>query len=167
MKKLTTNTHKIDLHKLANIYESFTNKPPLLSLVENVMKQLLKLETLDEFESFCNDNLYLVGQGRETAAYSKNGVIIKFSERDKSEWQQYSNLPCFCQTEMYEAPFGLVILQEELTIDSSEYWDNDVESDIIACLESSGLPYDIKEVTDENVGMNENEEWKLFDIPLN
>ena len=60
-----------------------------------------------------------------------------------------------------------MILQEELTMDSSEFFDNDVETQIEDCLKQSKLPYDRREITDENVGFNDKDEWKLFDIPTN
>jgi hypothetical protein len=155
-----------DIIKLEKIYETIMNPISLASKVQDTLSWLLPIEDFEEAEDSCNAELDYVGQGRESIVYSNNGVIIKINDGDKSIWEPYIQLKCFAKTELYDAGFGFVILQEELKLDSSEYWEQDVEQKIINCLDESGLRYSTSEITDENVGVDINDEWKLFDIPL-
>jgi hypothetical protein len=157
---------------LGSIYENMNTSitqsgPTLASLVSDTLEWLLPIEDFEEAEDSCNAELSHIGMGRESVVYYDNGVIIKINEfHNKNDWEPYLKLDCFAKTELYEANFGLVILQEELQLDASEYWDNDIESEIENCLKASGLPYDRREITDENVGIANDGQWKLFDIPL-
>ncbi len=162
-----------DISSLKRIYEnmiqdSSRNESTLASKVKDVLEWLLDIEEFDDAEDACNAELSYIGMGRESVVYSHNGVIIKLNGvHSRSSFEPYTKLKCFAKTELYDANFGLVILQEELTLDSSEFFDNDVETQIEDCLKQSKLPYDRREITDENVGFNDKGEWKLFDIPVN
>lgn len=155
------------LKELGMIYESSVMGKSLASQVQDTLEWLLPIEDFEEAEDSCNVELNPIGMGRESIVYYDNGIILKLNDRDRSEWEQYINLDCFARTELYDAEFGLVILQEELKTDTKGYSDKNIQSEIIACLEKAGLPYDIREITDENVGLNKAGEWKLFDIPIN
>lgn len=155
------------LKKLGMIYESSVMGKSLASQVKDTLEWLLPIEDFEEAEDSCNMELDYVGGGRESVVYRENGVMIKLNTRPREEWEQFINLPCFVKTELYDAEFGLVILQEELTLDGTEFCENDIESEIEACLKTSGVPYDRREITDENVGLTDSGEWKLFDIPIN
>ncbi len=163
------------IQDLGKIYENMNNDSisnseivgELASRVSDTLDWLLPIEDFEEAEDSCNAELDHIGMGRESVVYYDNGVIIKINElHSKSDWEEYIKLECFAKTELYEANFGLVILQEELQLNASEFWDNDVETQIEECLKNSGLPYDRREITDENVGLNDAGEWKLFDIPI-
>lgn len=159
--------HK-NFEELGMIYESNIMKQnTLASLVQDTLDWLLEIEDFEEAEDSCNMELDYVGGGRESVVYSENGIMIKLNTRPREEWEQFINLPCFVRTELIDAEFGLVVLQEELTLDGTEFLENDIESEIENCLKSSGVPYDRREITDENCGMNDTGEWKLFDIPIN
>jgi hypothetical protein len=156
------------IKELGMIYESGVIQNTLASRVEDTLEWLLPIEDLEEAEDSCNAELSYIGMGRESIVYSDNGVIIKLNDRNKQEWEPYINkLGCFAQTELYEAEFGLVILQEELTLDAKGFLKNNIRSMIEDCLKNAGLTYDENEITDENVGLTNNGEWKLFDIPVN
>lgn len=158
-----------DITNLKRIYDNMIGaKPTLASKVKDALDWLLDIEDFDEAEDSCNNTLDYVGMGRESVVYSHNGVIIKINAlHSRADWEPYTKLKCFAKTELIEAKFGLVILQEELTMDSSEFFDNDVETQIEDCLKQSKLPYERSEITDENVGFNDKDEWKLVDIPTN
>lgn len=160
---------KKELKELGDIYESniINKQNTLASKIGEDFDWLLELEDVEEAEDYCNEAFTPIGMGRDSIAYEHNGVILKLSGRDRGEWEPYINLPCFAKTELYNAEFGLVIVQEELRLDSSEFCENDIESEIEACLKASNVPYDRREITDENVGLNDLGEWKLFDIPIN
>lgn len=149
--------------------ESLTTQdtPTLSSQVQGILEWLLEIENFDEAEDACNMELDYVGGGRESIVYSDNGIIIKLNTRPREEWEQFIKLPCFVKTELIDAEFGLVVLQEELTLDGTEFRENDIESEIEECLKASNVLYDRREITDENVGLNDKGEWKLFDIPVN
>lgn len=158
-----------DIEKIANIYESNVVRKHnnLASLVQDTLEWLLPIEDFEEAEDSCNMELDYVSSGRESVVYRENGVLIKLNTRPREEWEQFIKLSCFVKTELYDAEFGLVVLQEELTLDGTEFRENNIESEIEACLKSSGVSYDRKEITDENVGLTDSGEWKLFDIPIN
>jgi hypothetical protein len=159
-----------DITNLKRIYDNMIGaEPTLASKVEDALEWLLDIEDFDEAEDSCNNALeHYVGMGRESVVYLHNGVIVKINGgHSRTDWEPYTKLKCFAKTELIQAKFGLVILQEELTLDSSEFFDNDVETQIEDCLKQSKLPYDRREITDENVGINDKDEWKLFDIPTN
>lgn len=159
---------KKEMEELGNIYESFSKKDNTLSsLVQDTLDWLLQIEDFDEAEDSCNMELDYVGGGRESVVYRENGVMIKLNTRPREEWEQFIGLLCFAKTELIDAEFGLVILQEELTLDGTEFCENDIESEIEACLKASNVSYDRREITDENAGLNDLGEWKLFDIPIN
>lgn len=154
--------------EIVKIYESkiLNENRSLASLVQDTLEWLLSIEDFEEAEDSCNLELDFIGGGVESVVYSDNGVIIKLNTRPKEEWEKYIKLPCFCETELYEAEFGLVILQEFLTIDESRSHEDSVQFEIEECLKASGLPYIKDEISDENVGMNKNGEWRLHDLPL-
>lgn len=159
---------KTSLKKLGMIYENMNSETTLGSLVKDTLEWLLPIEDFDEAEDSCNAELDYVGIGRESIVYRDNGVIIKINElHDRNDWEQYIKLDCFAKTELYDANFGLVILQEEIALNASEYLKNQIQSKIEKCLEDAGVPFDKGEITDENVGMTHDGQWKLLDIPLN
>lgn len=158
---------KSTLKELSLIYESMGTINSLAAKVQDTLDWLLEIEDFEEAEDSCNIELDYVGGGRESVVYLKNGVIIKLNTRPREEWEQFIKLPCFAKTELFDAEFGMVILQEELTMDGTEFCENDIASEIEECLKASGAPYDRREITDENVGLNDAGEWKLFDIPIN
>lgn len=160
---------KRDTGKIFELYlESYQpNTQTLASRVQETLDWLLPIDDFEEAEDSCNMELDYVGEGRESIVYLDNGVIIKINASHEREiWERFSNLDCFVKTEIFETNFGLVILQEELTIDASAYWESGAQTQIENCIQEAGLKYSRNEVTDENVGMTDDGEWKLFDIPI-
>lgn len=152
---------------LEKIYENMLKQKSLASRVEDTLDWLLPIEDFEDAEDSCNAEMEQIGMGRESVAYEVDGIVLKInSSENKEDWEKYIQVECFARTELLDANFGFVILQEKLRLDSESYLNDDVEAKIKDCLKRNNLPYAEEEINNENVGLNDKGEWKLFDIPI-